>query len=132
MCSALFELHGNIAAGKAVVALIAMHGVFYNLAWSGLLIGYTVEILPYKLRAKGLMLMNVFVQAALMFNQYVDFTRELHSTPRRQGFELLLTGHRYVNPIGLANLRPRWHCYIIYCVSCIHPINSSSSLLSTH
>lgn len=69
VCSALYDLHGNLAAGKAVVFFIFLHGIFYNIAWSGLLIAYTVEIMPYKLRAKGLMLMNFFVQAALVFNQ---------------------------------------------------------------
>ncbi|KFX91459.1 hypothetical protein V490_05888 [Pseudogymnoascus sp. VKM F-3557] len=91
VCSALYDLQGNLAAGKAVVFFIFLHGIFYNIAWSGLLIAYTVEIMPYKLRAKGLMLMNFFVQAALVFNQYI-------------------------NPIGLADLNPRWKFYTIYCV----------------
>jgi len=90
VCSALYDTHHNLGAGKATVVFIFFHGVFYNIAWSGLLIAYTVEILPYKLRAKGLMLMNFCVQAALVFNQYI-------------------------NPIGLANLAPRWKFYAIYC-----------------
>lgn len=69
VCSALYDLHGNLAAGKVVVFFIFLHGIFYNIAWSGLLVAYTVEIMPYKLRAKGLMLMNFFVQVALVFNQ---------------------------------------------------------------
>lgn len=32
------------AAGSAVVAMIFIYYTFYNMAWSGLLIGYTVEI----------------------------------------------------------------------------------------
>jgi hypothetical protein len=51
-CSALYDLHGNLAAGKTVIFFIFLHGVFYNIAWSGLLVGYTVEIMPYKIRAK--------------------------------------------------------------------------------
>ncbi|KAL6249767.1 hypothetical protein RBB50_003622 [Rhinocladiella similis] len=90
VCSALYDLHDNLAAGKTVIFFIFLHGAFYNIAWSGLLVGYTVEIMPYKLRAKGLMLMNFFVQAALVFNQYI-------------------------NPIGLAHLQPRWRFYSIYC-----------------
>ncbi|KAJ5832465.1 hypothetical protein N7474_000776 [Penicillium riverlandense] len=89
-CSALYDLHHNLAAGKTVIFFIFLHGVFYNIAWSGLLVGYTVEIIPYKLRAKGLMLMNFFVQAGLVFNQYI-------------------------NPIGLSQLQPRWRFYSIYC-----------------
>ncbi len=70
-CSAVYDLHHNLAAGKVVILFIFLHGIFYNIAWSGLLVGYTVEILPYKIRAKGLMVMNLFVQAALVFNQSV-------------------------------------------------------------
>lgn len=69
ICTALFDLNGNKAAGKAVIAMIFLFSASYAFAWSGLLVAYTVEILPFKLRAKGLMLMNFFVQAALVFNQ---------------------------------------------------------------
>ncbi|KAK8217256.1 hypothetical protein M8818_001509 [Zalaria obscura] len=91
VCTALFDLHGNKAAGKAVIAFIWLFSVSYALAWSGLLVAYTVEIMPFKIRAKGLMLMNFFVQAALVFNQYI-------------------------NPIGLDNLIPHYKFYIVYCV----------------
>lgn len=47
--------------------------------------------MPFKIRAKGLMLMNFFVQVALVFNQYI-------------------------NPIGLDNITPKWKFYVIYCV----------------
>jgi hypothetical protein len=40
-------------AGSAVVAMIFLYYTCYNLAWSGLLIGYTVEILPFEIRARG-------------------------------------------------------------------------------
>lgn len=40
------------AAANAEVAFIFLFYVFYNLAWSGLLVGYGVEILPYNIRAK--------------------------------------------------------------------------------
>lgn len=69
VCSALYDVQHNLGAGKATVVFIFFHGVFYNIAWSGLLVAYTVEIMPYKLRAKGLMLMNFWVQVALVFNQ---------------------------------------------------------------
>lgn len=48
---------------------------------------YTVEILPYRIRSKGLMVFQVFVSAALVFNQYV-------------------------NPIALGALG--WRYYIVY------------------
>jgi len=36
-----------------------------QLSWSGLLVAYALEILPFRLRAKGLMIMNITVQAIL-------------------------------------------------------------------
>jgi hypothetical protein len=64
----------------------------YALAWTGLLVAYTVEILPFKIRAKGLMVMNVFIQAALAMNQWI-------------------------NPFGFQHLKPMWKFYSIYAVS---------------
>lgn len=69
ICTMLFDVHGNLGAGKAVIAFIFLFSFSYAIAWSGLLVAYTVEIMPFKIRAKGLMLMNFFVQAALVFNQ---------------------------------------------------------------
>lgn len=69
VCTALYDLRGNLVAGKTVIAFIFLFSMSYAFAWSGLLVAYTVEIMPFKLRAKGLMLMNFFVQAALVFNQ---------------------------------------------------------------
>lgn len=89
VCSAQFAIHGDPRAAKAVIAMIFVYSTTYNFAWSGLLVAYSVEILPFYIRAKGLMLMNLFVQIALVFNQYV-------------------------NPIGLDNLQ--WKYYIFYCV----------------
>lgn len=91
ICSAQYDLHQNKAAGSAVVAFIFLFSTAYAFAWSGLLVAYTVEILPFHLRAKGLMVMNFFVNAALVFNQYV-------------------------NPLGLKNLVPNYKFYVIYCV----------------
>jgi len=90
ICTAQYDLNGNKAAGQAIVAFIVLFGTSYSLAWSGLLVAYTVEILPFKIRAKGLMLMNFFVQAALVFNQYI-------------------------NPIGLDHLLPHYKFYVVYC-----------------
>lgn len=87
-----YEKTHNPAAGRAIIAFIWIFSVSYALAWSGLLVAYTVEILPFKLRAKGLMVMNFFVQAALTLNQYI-------------------------NPYGFEYLKPTWKFYIIYTVS---------------
>lgn len=51
-CAATFVKTHVKAAGLAEIAFIFIYYVFYNSAWSGLLVGYGVEILPYSLRAK--------------------------------------------------------------------------------
>lgn len=52
--------------------MIYIYYFWYNIAWSGMLVGYTVEILPYNIRAKGLTVMFLMVDIALFFNQYVN------------------------------------------------------------
>lgn len=88
-CAATYAHTGVQAAGNTVIAMIFIYYIFYNMAWSGLLVGYGAEILPYNLRAKGLTLMFLMVNIALFFNQYV-------------------------NPIALDNID--WKYYIVYCV----------------
>jgi hypothetical protein len=46
------EIPGSSAAANSEIAFIFIYYIFYNLAWSGLLVGYGVEILPYNIRAK--------------------------------------------------------------------------------
>ncbi|KAK5447832.1 hypothetical protein LTS15_009331 [Exophiala xenobiotica] len=89
ICSARFAIDGSKSAANAVVGFIYIYYFFYNWAWSGMLVGYTVEILPYNIRAKGMTVMFLMVDLALFFNQYV-------------------------NPIALANIK--WKYYIVYCV----------------
>ena len=89
ICYAQVQEFGNAAAGRAVVAFIFIYYICYNSAWSGLLVGYSVEILPYNIRAKGLTIMFLAVDIALWFNQYV-------------------------NPIALVNIT--WRYYIVYTV----------------
>lgn len=62
----------NVKIGYVNILFVWLHGVSYAFAWSGLLVGYTVEILPYKLRAKGVFIMNLWVQVALTINNYVN------------------------------------------------------------
>lgn len=63
---------GEQGTGIAVIVFFWLHGVAYAFAWSGLLIAYTVEVLPFKLRAKGLMIMNIAVNVALVMNNQVN------------------------------------------------------------
>jgi MFS family permease len=52
ICAARFSINADTAAANAEVAFIFLYYVCYNCAWSGLLVGYGVEILPYNIRAK--------------------------------------------------------------------------------
>jgi MFS family permease len=55
----------NTGAGYAQIAFIWVFGVFYAIGFSGLLVAYALEVLPFHLRAKGMMIMNITVQAIL-------------------------------------------------------------------
>lgn len=96
ICSARFNIEGstNHKMGNAVVAMIFLYYVCYNMAWSGLLVGYAVEILPYNIRAKGMCIVWFTVDAALFINTYV-------------------------NPVALDNIG--WKYYIVYVSSSLAP-----------
>jgi MFS family permease len=68
----LHEQHQASGADVGMIFVIWCHQFFYSTAWSGLLIGYAVEILPYSLRAKGLMILNISIQIALLVNTYLN------------------------------------------------------------
>ncbi|KAJ6115175.1 hexose transporter protein [Penicillium sp. IBT 16267x] len=78
----------NDNAARTVVVFIFLYYISYNIGFSGMLVSYSSEILPYRLRAKGLTLMFFCVDLSLWFNQYV-------------------------NPIALDSIH--WKYYIIYC-----------------
>ena len=67
ICGAVYENSNstNTSSGYAQLVFIWMFGIFYDIGFSGLLIGYALEILPFELRAKGMMIMNITVQAIL-------------------------------------------------------------------
>ena len=70
--SATFAEHGIKAAGSATVAFLFIFFGFYDIAFTPLSIAYPVEILPFRLRAKGLSANLTTVFAAGFFNQYVN------------------------------------------------------------
>ncbi|KPM43272.1 hypothetical protein AK830_g3230 [Neonectria ditissima] len=55
----------NTGSGYAQIAFVWLFGVFYDIGFSGLLVAYALEILPFHLRAKGMTIMNITVQAIL-------------------------------------------------------------------
>jgi sugar porter (SP) family MFS transporter len=89
VCSAQYALHQNKSAGNAVIAFIFLYYGFYDIAFTPLIVSYTVEILPYHIRAKGFNCFNFVISLSLIFNQYV-------------------------NPIALAAIG--WKYYIVYVV----------------
>ncbi|KAH8103088.1 hexose transporter [Cristinia sonorae] len=88
ICTARYNIAGNNAAAHAVIAFIFLFYAAYDLAFTPLIVSYTVEILPYALRAKGFNVFNFTISLALIFNQYV-------------------------NPIALGKIG--WKYYIVYC-----------------
>ncbi|KAG8974115.1 hypothetical protein FRC05_007863 [Tulasnella sp. 425] len=88
MTSALWEETQNKMAANATIAMIFIYYGFYDIAYSPLLVAYTVEILPFAIRAKGFAVMNFTVSVTLIFNQYV-------------------------NPVALKALG--WKYYLFYC-----------------
>jgi len=60
------------SASYASVAFIYLYSGVHNLGWTGAMMVYVVEILPYTLRAKGIALFWLFTGAAGAFNTYVN------------------------------------------------------------
>jgi len=87
ICFAVYSKTGHAAAGHAFIAMIFIFSTFYALAYSPLIVTYTVEILPYNLRSKGFTVFNFTISLSLIFNQYV-------------------------NPIALQNIG--WKYYLVY------------------
>lgn len=88
-CAAMYEKTGKQGYGNAVLGMIFLFYTVAGAAWPGLTVSYTVEVLPYQIRAKGLTLCFCFTALSGVFNQYV-------------------------NPIGLKALG--WKFYFVYIV----------------
>ncbi|KAI0699884.1 general substrate transporter [Cerioporus squamosus] len=87
VCFALYSETGNVTAAHAFIAMIFLFYGFYDIAFTPLIVSYTVEILPFALRAKGFTVFNFALTLSLIFNQYI-------------------------NPIALAHLG--WKYYLVY------------------
>jgi MFS family permease len=86
--TALFnELH-NVTAARATIPLIFLFYFFYDLAYTPMLVAYALEILPFRIRAKGFAVMNLTIMATIAFNQFI-------------------------NPWAIAAIS--WWYYIVYC-----------------
>ncbi|THG97857.1 hypothetical protein EW026_g4236 [Hermanssonia centrifuga] len=72
VCFALYSVHGNIAAAHTFIAMIFLFYAFYDIAFTPLIASYTIEILPFSIRAKGYTVFSFTVTLSLIFNQYVN------------------------------------------------------------
>ncbi|KAF8584667.1 general substrate transporter [Ramaria rubella] len=87
VCFAEFSLEGSASAAHGFIAFIFLFYAAYDIAFTPLIVSYTVEILPFSIRAKGFNVFNFTISVALIFNQYV-------------------------NPIALASIG--WKYYLVY------------------
>ena len=76
------------AAANVFLVFMFLYYISYNIAFNGMLVSYSTEILPYRIRAKGLNVMFICVDLSLFFNSYV-------------------------NPLALSAIQ--WKYYIVYC-----------------
>lgn len=72
ICSARYATTKSESAAHAVIVFIFLFSSSYAIAFSPLPVAYTLEILPYPLRAKGFTVLNFVISLALVFNQYVN------------------------------------------------------------
>ncbi|KAG0707063.1 general substrate transporter [Suillus ampliporus] len=71
ICFAIHQKTGSIAASHAVIVFIFLYYGFYDLGFAPLVL-YTIEILPFALRAKGFIMFHFVLSLSLVFNQYVN------------------------------------------------------------
>ncbi|KAL2064513.1 hypothetical protein VTL71DRAFT_3650 [Oculimacula yallundae] len=88
--AAEYESHNQQQSfGIAQIVFVWIFGIFYSIGFSGLLVAYTLEILPFHLRAKGILIMNVTVQAILALSAQT-------------------------NPVAINNLPHGWNFWLFY------------------
>ena len=97
----------NIPAGYTQLVFIWLFGAFYDIGFSGLLVAYALEVLPFHLRAKGMMLMNITVQATLALGKCVPAPSFL--CPPTDG-----TPGSQTNKIAWDNLPSHWYFMLFY------------------
>ncbi|PFH49901.1 hypothetical protein AMATHDRAFT_86125 [Amanita thiersii Skay4041] len=71
-CLATFSNNGSGGAAHAFIAFIFLYYAAYDIAFSPLIVSYTVEILPFPIRAKGFTIFNFAISLSLIFNQYAN------------------------------------------------------------
>ena len=64
--------HGVPAAGHAIVTFVFLFFAAYDIAFTPLIVSYSVEILPFHLRAKGFTIFCFVISLAGIFSQYMN------------------------------------------------------------
>jgi MFS family permease len=72
LTTSLFHTNSMTIAANVTIPFIFIFYLFYDLAYTPMLVAYTLEILPFAIRAKGFALMNLVVSLSLALNQLVD------------------------------------------------------------
>jgi hypothetical protein len=91
--AAEYENHNQLQSwGIGQIVFVWIFGIFYSIGFSGLLVAYTLEVLPFHLRAKGVMIMNITVQAILALSAQT-------------------------NPVAIEHLPHGWDFWLFYTVS---------------
>jgi hypothetical protein len=67
--------------------------IIRSLAFTPLIVTYTLEILPYNIRAKGFTIFNFTISLALIFNQYVN--------PIALGMPSVRTSRQNIDLVGI-------------------------------
>jgi len=68
----VFVETGSKSASYASIAFIYLYSGVHNIGWTGAMMLYVVEILPYSIRTKGIALFWLLTGAAGAFNTYVN------------------------------------------------------------
>lgn len=71
-CMAAFAATRSATAARLDVLCIFVFYAAYDLAFSPLVVSYTLEILPYHLRARGFAAFHVVLSLSVVVNQYVN------------------------------------------------------------
>lgn len=89
--AAMYDKSGNANGfGIAQIVFVWVFGIFYDIGFSGLLVAYTLEVLPFHLRAKGVMIMNITVQATLALSAQTN-PLAWNNLPNHWNFALFYT-----------------------------------------
>ncbi|KAI5459387.1 general substrate transporter [Mariannaea sp. PMI_226] len=83
-------VYTNTGSGYAQIAFVWLFGIFYDIGFSGLLVAYALEILPFHLRARGMTIMNITVQAILAIGNQTNKTA-WNNLPHHWHFMLFYT-----------------------------------------